>query len=43
MDEWVPYFTSKFSCDELDSKLDEEISLTYNYLQAYIPKKMNGE
>ena len=39
MDEWIPYFTSKFSCEELDSKLDEEISLTYNYLQAYIPKK----
>ena len=36
---WVPYFTSKVSAKELEGKLDEEISLTYNYLQAYIPKK----
>ena len=36
---WVPYFTSKVSAIELEGKLDEEISLTYNYLQAYIPKK----
>ena len=38
-EEWIPYFTSKLSYQELEGKLDEEISLTYNYLQAYIPKK----
>jgi hypothetical protein len=36
---WVPYFTSKISSAELELKTDDEISLTYNYLQAYIPKK----
>ncbi len=38
-EEWTPYFTSKVFSHELQEKSDEEISLTYNYLQAYIPKK----
>lgn len=37
--QWVPYFTSRISGDEIMEKTDSEISSTYNYIQAYIPKK----
>jgi glutathione synthase/RimK-type ligase-like ATP-grasp enzyme len=36
---WVPYFTSKLNASELLEKSIEDISATYNYLQAYIEKK----
>lgn len=34
-EEWIPYFTHKVSSEEIESKLDSEISLTYNYIQSY--------
>jgi len=37
--EWVPYFTSRVSAEQISIKSDAEISSTYNYLQQYIPKK----
>lgn len=37
--DWFPYFTSKIFNENILNKSDEEIALTYNYIQSYIPKK----
>ena len=37
--QWFPYFTSRISAEQIINKNNSELSVTYSYLQAYIPKK----
>jgi Prokaryotic glutathione synthetase, ATP-grasp domain len=36
---WYPYFTSKVDSQELLKLSAQEIGITYNYMQSYIPKE----